>query len=86
MKLFSTLYGARPNKILITAEYAEISLMHEVTRIDQLKTAEFLKRNPLGKVPVLETSEGHIYESNAIVRYLARLKPEKSLYGKSIIE
>eukprot|EP01103_Thecamoeba_quadrilineata_P006012 TRINITY_DN15751_c0_g1_i1.p1 TRINITY_DN15751_c0_g1~~TRINITY_DN15751_c0_g1_i1.p1 ORF type:complete len:440 (+),score=110.22 TRINITY_DN15751_c0_g1_i1:127-1320(+) len=36
------------------------------------KTPEFLAKNPLGKVPVLETDEGSIYESNAIARHLAR--------------
>jgi len=33
------------------------------------KTPEFLKMNPIGKVPVLETPDGPIFESNAIARY-----------------
>ncbi|KAK1308157.1 Elongation factor 1-gamma 1 [Acorus calamus] len=33
------------------------------------KTPEFLQMNPIGKVPVLETPEGPIFESNAIARY-----------------
>lgn len=36
------------------------------------QTAEFLKKNPLGKIPVLETAAGEIIcESNAILHYLA---------------
>ncbi|MFS7912171.1 putative glutathione S-transferase, Thioredoxin-like superfamily [Helianthus anomalus] len=33
------------------------------------KTPEFLKMNPIGKIPVLETSEGPLFESYAIARY-----------------
>ncbi|KAJ7967981.1 Elongation factor 1-gamma [Quillaja saponaria] len=50
------------------------------------KTPEFLKMNPIGKVPVLETPDGPIFESNAIARYVARLKADSSLYGSSLID
>ncbi|RRT38787.1 hypothetical protein BHE74_00048443 [Ensete ventricosum] len=50
------------------------------------KTPEFLKMNPLGKVPVLETPDGPIFESNAIARYVTRLKADNPLYGSSLIE
>ncbi|KAG5054879.1 hypothetical protein JHK85_007389 [Glycine max] len=33
------------------------------------RTPEFLKMNPIGKVPVLETPDGPVFESNAIARY-----------------
>ena len=49
-------------------------------------TEEFLEKNPLGKVPVLETPEGCIFESNAIARYVARLRRDTSLYGSSFFE
>ena len=49
---------------------------------DTLKTPEFLALNPKGLCPVLETPEGRsLTESEAIVRYLARLYPEAKLYG-----
>eukprot|EP00178_Gracilaria_changii_P012592 TRINITY_DN3563_c0_g1_i1.p1 TRINITY_DN3563_c0_g1~~TRINITY_DN3563_c0_g1_i1.p1 ORF type:complete len:160 (-),score=22.21 TRINITY_DN3563_c0_g1_i1:659-1138(-) len=47
----------------------------------ETKTPEHLKRHPLGKIPVLETPEGCIFESHAIIRYLAR-KAGK-LYGNT---
>jgi elongation factor 1-gamma len=50
------------------------------------KTAEFLSKNPLGKVPVLETKEGCIWESNAIARYVARLDPNTKLFGSNAFE
>ena len=38
------------------------------------KSAAFLAKNPLGKVPVLETPHGCLFESGAIARYVARLR------------
>ncbi|KAJ4749406.1 Elongation factor 1-gamma [Rhynchospora pubera] len=40
----------------------------------------------LGRVPVLETPDGAIFESNAIARYVANLKADNPLYGSSLIE
>ncbi|KAL0909400.1 hypothetical protein M5K25_020274 [Dendrobium thyrsiflorum] len=42
--------------------------------------------NPIGKVPVLETPDGPVFESNAIARYVTRLKADNPLYGSSLIE
>merc|ERR1719265_105238 len=50
------------------------------------KSKEFLEKNPLGKVPVLETDKGYIFESGAILRYVARLAPAAGLYGNSFYE
>lgn len=50
------------------------------------KTLEFLKMNPIGKVPVLETLDGPVFESNAIARYVIRIKADNPLYGSSLIE
>jgi len=51
-----------------------------------LKTPEFLKKNPNGKVPVLETPEGPVFESNAILRHFGRLGNDKHLYGTTEFE
>lgn len=40
--------------------------------IQDLKSEEFLKINPNGKVPTLETEDGPIFETHAILRYAAR--------------
>ncbi|PIA24800.1 hypothetical protein AQUCO_26700002v1 [Aquilegia coerulea] len=50
------------------------------------RTPEFLGMNPIGKVPVLETPDGPIFESNAIARYVARLKEGNGLFGFSSID
>eukprot|EP00246_Nothoceros_aenigmaticus_P007221 TRINITY_DN2089_c0_g1_i8.p1 TRINITY_DN2089_c0_g1~~TRINITY_DN2089_c0_g1_i8.p1 ORF type:complete len:471 (-),score=115.59 TRINITY_DN2089_c0_g1_i8:800-2161(-) len=75
-------------KILIAAEYAGVEI--KVTEGFQMgvsnKTPEFLKLNPIGKIPVLETPEGAIFESNAIARHVARLNPAAGLYGKTLLD
>jgi glutathione S-transferase len=48
---------------------------------------DHLKRNPLGKLPVLETDEGiYITESLAIIEYLEELVPEPTMYGSTPLE
>lgn len=83
LKLYTFESNPRTQKVLIAAKYAGINV-EVVTNVDT-KSADFLKKNPTGKVPVLETDKGTISESNAIARYIAREgKPE--FYGKSNIE
>lgn len=48
------------------------------------KSPEYLKKHPWGKVPTLETPEGCIFESNSILRYIAR-KAGK-MYGSNAAE
>ncbi|CAI9786703.1 unnamed protein product [Fraxinus pennsylvanica] len=75
-------------KTLIAAEYSgvkiELSKSFEMGISNQ--TPEFLKMNPIGKVPVLETPDGPIFESNAIARYVTKLQPENPLYGTSLYD
>ncbi|KAK4483898.1 hypothetical protein RD792_011126 [Penstemon davidsonii] len=75
-------------KALIAAEYCGVKI--ELAKDFQMgvsnKTPEFIKMNPIGKVPVLETPDGPVFESNAIARYVARSKPDSHLYGSSLID
>ena len=61
----------------------ELGLPYELVRLDpskgDTKTPEHTKRHPLQHVPVLETDRGVLFESAAIVLYLAELAPEKYL-------
>jgi len=58
----------RAQKILIAAEYSGTKINVPPFEVGKdNKTAEFLKKFPLGKVPAFETSDGkYLYESNAI--------------------
>ncbi|MCO5566537.1 hypothetical protein L7F22_020214 [Adiantum nelumboides] len=75
-------------KGLIAAEYAGVKV--ELTKDFEYgvsnKAPEFLRLNPFGKVPVLETPDGPVFESNAIARYIAKLDPEACLLGSSPYE
>lgn len=86
MKLYT--YPGNKNgwKALIAAEYVgeKIEVPPFKMGADN-KTPEFLKKNPHGKVPVLETPHGSIFESNAIARHVARLK-DSGLMGETAFE
>ncbi|PSS02911.1 Elongation factor 1-gamma like, partial [Actinidia chinensis var. chinensis] len=75
-------------KTLIAAEYSGVHV--EMAQNFEMgvsnKTPEFIKMNPIGKVPVLETPDGPVFESNAIARHVARLKSDNPLFGSSLIE
>ncbi|XP_047324661.1 elongation factor 1-gamma 2-like [Impatiens glandulifera] len=75
-------------KTLIVAEYSgvQVDLAPNFQMGVSNKTPEFLKINPIGKIPVLQTPDGAIFESNAIARYVTRLKADNPLYGSSSIE
>lgn len=82
-------YPGNPNavKAMVAAEFVGVTIDVPpfAFGVDN-KTPEFLKMNPNGKVPVLETPEGCIFESNAIARYIARLRPDVGLYGRTFIQ
>jgi len=83
---------AYPNKnvfkALIAAEYSDVKvdLVKDFQMGVSNKTPEFLKKNPLGKISVLETPDGAIFESNAIARYVTKLKADNPLFGSTPLE
>nr|POF19826.1 elongation factor 1-gamma [Quercus suber] len=64
-------------KTLITAEYhsVKVELAPNFEMGVSNKPPEFIKMKPTGKVPVVETPDGPVFESNAIACYVTRLKP-----------
>lgn len=87
------LYGERnpapnPRKVRIFLAEKGIGLAEE--RVPLMKRAhkapEFLKKNSLGQVPVLEFDDGTcISESIAICRYFEELQPEPALFGRGVL-
>jgi elongation factor 1-gamma len=86
LTIYSYPNNTRVAKALIAAKYQGVQIATPAFQfgVDN-KTPEFLAKFPLGKVPVLETPEGSIFESNSIARYVARL-PGSKIYGKNILE
>jgi elongation factor 1-gamma len=80
--------SSRNNKIIITAKYAGVEIQIPPFKFgEDNKKPEFLKKNPIGKTPVLETPEGYIAESNAICRYIAsQSQQSRSLLGRNALE
>lgn len=84
-------YAGAPNPRRVTIFAAEKGIPLELVNIDlpggEQKTADFLQRNPSGKIPILELEDGTcIAESVAISRYLEGLKPEPNLFGRTVKE
>ena len=68
----------------VVVDWLLIELGVECERIEvafqtEMKTPEYLKMNPFGKVPVLVDGDVVVYELGAIVAYLADKFPEKGL-------
>ncbi|KAL3147918.1 hypothetical protein ABBQ32_002628 [Trebouxia sp. C0010 RCD-2024] len=85
-KLWSPPGNKNAFKGLIAARYVGAKIDMPPMQMGKTnKTPDFLKLNPFGKVPTLETPQGGVFESNAIARYIARLA-DKHLFGKTAID
>jgi glutathione S-transferase len=85
MKLYNELNPA-PNprrvRIFLAEKALSIPFAHVPLRQGAHKDPEFLAKNSLGQVPVLELDDGStLSESIAICRYLEELHPEPRLFG-----
>jgi glutathione S-transferase len=90
MKLYYEANPApNPRKVLIFLAEKGLDVPLERVRMQKRehKAPEFLKKNPLGQVPVLELDDGTcLSESVAICRYLEELNPTPSLFGRTAAE
>ncbi len=76
----------RAFKILIAAEYAGMNIALPEFKAGDNKSPAFLAKSPLGRVPVLETPSGCIFESNAIARYVAGSSRVGTLMGSTYFD
>jgi glutathione S-transferase len=89
VKLYSAPRAPNPRRVLMFI--AEKGLAIPVENVDlnaqQHKTPEFLARNPMARVPVLELDDGRMLaESRAICTYLEGLAPAPNLMGADATE
>lgn len=89
MKLYDFPGAPNPRRVKIFA--AEKGMALELVTCDMTKrehkSPEFLRKNPSGKIPVLELDDGRcIPESVAICRYLEAIQPEPNLFGRDAYE
>lgn len=89
MKIYDFKLAPNPRRVRIFL--AEKGLKVPLEEIDIMKginrQPEFLKKNPLGGIPVLELDDGKMLaESVAICRYFEELHPQPSLFGAGAFE
>src|SRR5262252_3039011 len=82
MKLYHDPLSSNARKAVMTARLLGIDL--ELVHVDLVtgknRAAEYLKINPMGKVPSLVDGDLVLWESHAIMQYLADRKPGNALY------
>ena len=86
--LYTDAGNFRAFKALVAAEYNKVDIkIPEFTLGKDNTKADFLAKSPQGKVPVLEAPNGTpITESNAIARFIAKLRLDSELLGTTLLE
>ena len=84
MKLYDTLMAPNPRRVRIFLAEKGIevpTVQIELAKLEH-KAPEYLAKNPLGKVPILELDDGTVIaESVAICRYFEGTHPDPPLMG-----
>src|SRR2546427_7481104 len=89
MKLYVFPMAPNPRRLLVYLGEKGLQIPREDVDIMSQKnrTPEFLKKNPLGGLPVLELDDGsHLTESLAIIEYLEDLHPTPPMIGTTPLE
>ncbi len=89
MKLYVFPMAPNPRRLLVYLGEKGLQIPREEVDIMSQKnrTPEFLKKNPLGGLPVLELDDGsHLTESLAIMEYLEELHPKPPMLGTTPLE
>ncbi len=89
MKLYD--YRGAPNprrvKIFLAEKGVDVDIVNCDLTKGEHKSPDFLKKNPSGKIPVLELDDGRcLAESVAICRYIESIHPEPNLFGVDAFE
>ena len=81
MRLYSTSLSSNARRVRLTAHVLGVPLdMVEVDLMDEADRRRLREINPNGKVPVLEDGTFTLWESCAIMQYLADQAPQQELY------
>ena len=82
MRLYQHPMSANARAVIMTIYQlnAPVELVHVSLETGEQTRPEFLKLNPNHRVPVLEDGDFHLWESRAIMQYLADKTPGQTLY------
>jgi len=89
MKIYEFVGAPNPRKLRVYLAEKGVSVPSEQVNIisGENRTTEFLKKNPLGGLPVLELDDGsYLTESLAIMEYFEELHPNPPLIGTTPVE
>ena len=89
MKIYDFAGAPNPKKVRVYLAEKGIKVPFESVDIisGQNRQPDFLKKNPLGGLPVLELDDGsYLPESLAIMEYFEELHPEPPMIGKTAAE
>ena len=79
--------NARRVRIFIAEKGLEIPIVPVNMMTGENQSEDYLAKNPLGKMPLLELDDGtYIAESAAICRYLEEMNPNPPLMGRNPLE
>ena len=79
--------SARRVTIYLAEKGIELERVEMNLQAREQKSAEFLEKNSIGKVPVLELDDGtYLPESSAIVEYLEEMYPQPPMIGETLEE
>jgi glutathione S-transferase len=89
MKLYGARAAANPRRVKVYLEEKGL----KIEQVDfeppysEIKSPEFLAKNPAGRIPVLELDDGSwLPESAAIIEYLEELHPAPAMIGETPLE
>src|SRR5437667_241087 len=89
MKIYDFVGAPNPKKLRVYLAEKGIDIPCESVNIvtGENRSPGFLKKNPLGGLPVLELDDGsHLTESLAIIEYLEELHPKPPMLGTTPLE
>ncbi len=89
MKIYDFIGAPNPKRLRVYLAEKGIRVPYEQVNIvnGENRTPEFLKKNPLGGLPVLELDDGsHLSESLAIMEYFEDLHPTPPMLGTTPLE
>jgi len=84
LKLYGFPVSNYTNIIMLALLEKGIEFEYVTTRPQ--KSAEFLSKNPMGKIPVLETDQGFLSETSTILEYLEETGGGPALYPADAFE
>jgi len=89
MKMYDFVGAPNPKKVRVYLAEKGIKVPFEQVNIvsSDNRKPEFLKKNPMGGLPVLELDDGsHLSESLAIIEYFEELHPNPPMIGTTPLE